>query len=105
MVDTPSQLYDHTGSMKNSKLLNTLELLSKNWLQEFNVYVTHAVKCRQAEGTIKIAAIRQCNIYLIDDISKIKPDVVITLGDTAKKAIQESCGSFPQNIRYIMLRQ
>ena len=99
VVDTPSQLYDHTGSMKNSKLLNMLSTLSKDWLQEFNVYVTHAVKCRQAEGTIKIAAIRECNTYLVEDIEKIKPDAVVTFGDTAKKAMQEYCGKFPQNIQ------
>ena len=99
VVDTPSQLYDHTGSMKNSKLLNMLSTLSKEWLQEFNVYVTHAIKCRQAEGTIKIASIRECNTYLVEDIEKIKPDAVVTFGDTAKKAMQEYSGKFPLNIQ------
>lgn len=89
VVDTPSQLYDHTGSMKNSKLVHMLSTLSKEWLQEFNVYVTHAIKCRQAEGTIKIASIRECNQYLAEDIDKIKPNAVITLGDTAKKSMNE----------------
>ena len=99
VVDTPSQLYDHTGSMKNSKLLNMLSTLSKDWLQEFNVYVTHAIKCRQAEGTIKIASIRECNTYLVEDIEKIKPDAVVTFGDAAKKAMQEYSGKFPLNIQ------
>tara|TARA_R100000479_G_scaffold160057_1_gene97337 strand:- start:82 stop:2064 length:1983 start_codon:yes stop_codon:yes gene_type:complete len=85
--------------MKNSKLLNMLSTLSKEWLQEFNVYVTHAIKCRQAEGTIKIASIRECNTYLVEDIEKIKPDAVVTFGDTAKKAMQEYSGKFPLNIQ------
>jgi|TARA_R100000482_G_C5131597_1_gene152348 DNA polymerase-1 len=76
-----------------------LSTLSKEWLQEFNVYVTHAIKCRQAEGTIKIASIRECNTYLVEDIEKIKPDAVVTFGDTAKKAMQEYSGKFPLNIQ------
>ena len=89
ILETPSQLYDTRGKMKGSQVWDVLQELCSKWLGDFAVYITHATRCRQAEGKIKIAAIRQCLPFLQEDIDKIKPVTIITFGDAGKQACKE----------------
>ena len=89
VVDNPSQAYDMTGQMKTSKVWDTMDKAVKEWVADFSVYITHATKCKQKEGTIKIMSVRQCAPFLQDDIDKLEPNTIIAVGATAKAACTE----------------
>lgn len=53
-----------------------------------DVYYAPVVRCRKPDnGKISASALKACKVYLMEDLNKIKPDWVITLGATALKAL------------------
>lgn len=87
--DNPNYLEDNKGEYGQGnphKLL--LELTHSANIEFSEVYYTPAVKCRKGEkGKVSATQLKACKEYLFDEIDKVKPDWVITLGATALKAL------------------
>jgi len=68
------------------KLLDTI--LEKIDLTLDDVYITNVVKCALQPGIpLTQTWIDSCNVYLLAQISIIKPDVIVTLGADATNAL------------------
>lgn len=82
---------------KSGHLLN--EMLTAAGIDPAGVYLTNAVKCKPPveKGTFSERAplpaeIDACRVHLTQEIHRIKPDVIIALGDTALKALTRLTG-------------
>lgn len=75
----------------SGKVLNTaLEMAGIN---RDDVYVTNAVKCRPFENsTPEGNEIKACAVYLQKEIHAVKPQYILTLGNTALKAVTGKSG-------------
>lgn len=51
------------------------------------VYITNAIRCRSTHDDQKPLAIAPCNIYLENEIRKVRPSVIVALGKTAVQAL------------------
>lgn len=65
----------------------------EDYFSDYLVYVTNAVKCYTPEKP-ELIHVRACQKFLKEDIETINPDVIIALGDIAKKSLQELGVSF-----------
>lgn len=61
------------------------EMIEKAGYSESDTYKTTLVKCLPLGGKTKVGQILSCSHYLIEEINKIKPDVVVTLGAVVTK--------------------
>lgn len=87
--DNPNVLEDKNGEYGQGgthKLL--LELCKKSGIKFEEVYYTPAIKCRKNDkGKVSAGEMKECKEYLLDEVEKIKPEYIITLGATALKAL------------------
>lgn len=87
--DNPNYSEDSKGEYGHGnpdKLLS--DLLESAGIDRDEVYYTPAVKCRKAEnGKVSATQMKACKEYLLEELSTIKPEMVITLGATALKSL------------------
>lgn len=87
--DNPNYTEDNKGEYGHGnpqKLLD--QLIESVGLDPDEVYYTPAVKCRKGEkGKVSAGALKACKEYLAEELDRVKPEYVITLGATALKAL------------------
>jgi len=87
--DNPNFAEDAKGEYghgNSDKLLS--DLLYAAGIDRDEVYYTPAVKCRKGEkGKVSATQLKACKDYLLEELNTIKPELVITLGATALKAL------------------
>lgn len=89
--EAPGESEDHIGR----PFVGDAGTLLNNILEEFkinrqNIYITNAVKCRPPNNAQpKVAEIRACRDYLIDEISAINPKLIVALGLVAIKSLMD----------------
>jgi uracil-DNA glycosylase family 4 len=87
--DNPNYTEDNKGEYGHGnpqKLLD--QLIESVGLDPDEVYYTPAVKCRKGEkGKVSAGALKACKEYLAEELARVKPEYVITLGATALKAL------------------
>lgn len=87
--DNPNYAEDAKGEYGHGnpdKLLS--DLLESAGIDRDEVYYTPAVKCRKAEnGKVSATQMKACKEYLLEELTNIKPEMVITLGATALKSL------------------
>lgn len=87
--DNPNYAEDMKGEYGHGnpdKLLT--DLLTSAGIDRDEVYYTPAVKCRKAEnGKVSATQLKACKEYLTEELELIKPELVITMGATALKAL------------------
>ena len=87
--DNPNFAEDAKGEYghgNSDKLLT--DLLFSAGIERDEVYYTPAVKCRKGEkGKVSATQLKACKEYLLAELEEIKPELVITLGATALKAL------------------
>lgn len=90
--EAPGHREDESGRPFVGKAGKVLDVvLQQLGLSREQVYITNAVHCRPPENhKISLDEIRACRSYLEAEIKKINPKIIITLGDTAVKAIYNS---------------
>lgn len=86
--DTVGFAEDRSGIPFKGKTSDLIfKYLLENEIDCSQIYFTHAVKCRTAEGKPPSAKeIKACTQYLKKEIERVKPEFVLTLGATALKA-------------------
>lgn len=87
--DNPNYSEDNKGEYGHGNPQKLLEQLVESIGVDIgDVYYTPAVKCRKGEkGKVSAGALKACKEYLTEELSRIKPEYVITLGATALKAL------------------
>lgn len=88
--DNPNYVEDNRGEYGHGNPHSLLEQLCYSAGIKFkDVYYTPVVKCRKGDkGKVSAQALKTCKeSYLLDEIDRVKPDYVITLGSTALKAL------------------
>lgn len=76
---------------KAGQLLN--RLLLERGIKRADVYVTNAVKCRPPENaTPNRTQVKACNPYLIQEINRVKPEIIVTLGNIPLQAVLKRSG-------------
>src|SRR5581483_11204613 len=87
--EAPGQQEDQLGKPfagESGKLL--ARLLSEAGISPLEVYLTNAVRCRPAGNRTPTAKeIAACRAYLIEEIRRVNPRVIITVGGTALKPV------------------
>ena len=82
----------HTAFVGQAGKLLT-ELLDEVEISRGDCYITNAVKCRPPDNeTPGRAEVKSCATYLADEIDKVKPKVIISLGNTALQALTGRSG-------------
>ena len=84
--DAPSSSDDSAGKIFTGRsgemLSNMLENVLK--LSRSDVYLTNILKCKSlVHQSLSPSHAHTCHPYLLKEISLVKPDIIITLGDTA----------------------
>lgn len=76
----------------SGKLLSTV--LAELGIPREDVYITNSVKCATAEENQKPSKreIGLCRAYLIDEIARVNPNVICTLGATALESVTKRTG-------------
>ncbi|UOL48407.1 DNA polymerase [Pseudomonas phage Almagne] len=89
MGDNPNYAEDAKGEYGHGNPDQLLsDLLESAGIDRDEVYYTPAVKCRKAEnGKVSATQMKACKEYLLEELSTIKPGIVITLGATALKSL------------------
>lgn len=83
-VDTAADRKGSYLSGAPGKLL--WETLTEAGINRKDVYVTHAIKCIPNEK-IQAAELKACKPYLLQEIEEVDPQIIVTLGATALKAL------------------
>lgn len=87
--DNPNYAEDSKGEFghgNSDKLLS--DLMATSGIDRDDVYYTPVVKCRKGEnGKVSASALKTCKEYLMEEIDRVKPEYVITLGATALKSL------------------
>lgn len=87
--DNPNYFEDNKGEYGHGnphKLL--LDLLHASNINFDECYYTPAVKCRKGEkGKVSATQLKECKVYLQEELERVKPEFVITMGSTALKAL------------------
>ena len=87
--DNPNYFEDNKGEYGHGnphKLL--LDLLHASNIDFDECYYTPAVKCRKGEkGKVSATQLKECKVYLQEELERVKPEWVITMGSTALKAL------------------
>lgn len=86
-----------TDDQKHKVFTGQRGQLVHNYIKEVNpkpcVYYTHLMKCRIANSKeLTDDLIKNCMVDLVEEIGRIKPHVIITLGNTVLKAITGKSG-------------
>lgn len=86
--DNPNFEEDRAGEYgrgNSHKLL--MRLLADSGIEE-PFYYTPVVKCRKGEkGKVSASQLKECKEYLQNELERVKPEYVITLGSTALKSV------------------
>lgn len=87
--DAPDTAADRNGKFLTSKSGELLfELLSEIGITRADCYITHSVKCKTPEGRAPSAVeIKTCLPYLEEEIKQVNPEIIVTLGAIALKAL------------------
>lgn len=89
MGDNPNYAEDNKGEYGhgNSHQL-LLDLCHSSGIEFDEIYYTPAVKCRKGDkAKVTATQLKHCKEYLFEELERIKPEYVITLGATALKAL------------------
>lgn len=84
--DTPSSSDDSTGNIFTGRSGEMLSKMLENVLKlsRSDVYITNILKCKSlAHQPLSPSHAHTCHPYLLKEMSLVKPDIIITLGDTA----------------------
>ncbi|UGO52750.1 putative DNA polymerase I [Serratia phage vB_SmaS_Opt-155] len=87
--DAPNLTEDSTGKYGQGNSYRLMsQLLEAANIKAEDVYYVPAIRCRKPEnGKVSAAALKACKEYLIEDLKRINPEYVITLGALALKAL------------------
>lgn len=89
ILEYPNSQEDKLGKTlqgKSGKLFN--ELLEGAGIDKKDCYITYLLKCKPPEGVSPSAAdIKVCKEYLDLEIATVQPEIIVTLGATALKAM------------------
>lgn len=88
IAECPGEEEDAHNKILIGKSGNLLMDYIREYLPEWNVWATNAVKCCKKGYTIDKAHVRSCSDFLKHDIEKIKPDVIIAMGEVAKLSLE-----------------
>lgn len=93
--EAPGENEDKNGEPfvgKSGKLLN--EELESNGVSRDQVRITNTVRCRPPDNKDpKKSEVENCNEYLVEEISSVDPEVVLTLGRVPTQALLENDAS------------
>lgn len=84
---------DRQGKILVGRSGELLETWVEEFLSDYIVYVTNAVKCYapkdslSKDGALPVSQIKYCSSFLKEDIESIKPDAIVALGRDAAKAL------------------
>lgn len=87
VCQNPGKQEDAQGRILVGKSGELLGQYIRDYISDFNVYATNAVKCFSS-STPQMQHIRSCSQYLKQDIENIRPDVIVAMGDVAKQALK-----------------
>lgn len=89
IIEAPGETEDKTGRTFSGRERKALDLITQNCgLEEDEVYITNAVKCRPYnDRKPKQSEIKNCKRYLEDEVKRINPKVIVTLGATPLRAV------------------
>jgi len=87
--DNPNYFEDNKGDYGHGNTHTLLlDLLRVSGLSLDDCYYTPAVKCRKPEkGKVSATQLKECKVYLQEELEQVQPEWVITLGSTALKAL------------------
>jgi len=69
------------------------EILERVGLKREDVFITNVVRCRPPQNrNPKPSEIRACLPFLLEEIKKVKPNVIVPLGNVALKALTDLTG-------------
>ncbi len=96
--DEPSISEDEVGEFFVGKSGAMLAKMIENviGIKKEEVYITNIVKCRTAHGLIQIDEEKCCRSYLDKQISLIKPNLIVLLGEVAYDFFLDQNISFSQ---------
>jgi len=87
--EAPGEEEDLTGKVfvgRAGKLLR--DLIMKYKIHYNDYYITNTVKCRPPKNrTPTRTEIRACSSYLYDEIQRLKPEIIVPMGNTALRAV------------------
>ncbi|NLK66765.1 MAG: uracil-DNA glycosylase [Campylobacteraceae bacterium] len=88
VFDNPSKAQDESGDVFASKeVVEFRESLIKIAKLD-EVYFTFLVKCRAPKnGTLEDEYIEKCSPYLFEEIDKVKPKLILSMGEVVTKAL------------------
>lgn len=88
ILDNPGYSEDMEGEPIAGRSKTFLRgLLKDAGIDLSRVYFTNAIKCAPPQGyKVKVSEIKACSIYLEQEIKKVKPRHILTMGATALKA-------------------
>lgn len=89
-----SELGDKTGKLLQGKAGSVIDVVLHNLdMTREDVYITNAIKCAVPDGDKpKQSEIKACKKYLIDEIRRIEPEVVVALGTVPMKMLLNISG-------------
>ena len=89
LADSPSRNDDRLGSVLSSQAARLLDnILFENIGARYeDVYKTYTVKCFAGDEKVKEKHVKACSEYLQEEILRIKPKVILTLGELSMNTL------------------
>ena len=89
VFDSPNDAQNKSGELFTSKAVCKFKdiLLENTYLKEDEIYFTFLVKCKTSHIDDHI---EKCSPYLLEEISKVKPKIILAMGENVMKPLLKS---------------
>ncbi|PSM51735.1 uracil-DNA glycosylase, family 4 [Campylobacter blaseri] len=90
ILENPTFKEDESGKLYSGEVSIKLRelLLEYSGLKEDEIYTSFLIKCKTPKNvTITEESVMKCSPYLFEEIDKIKPKVILTMGELCSKIV------------------